>query len=338
LYDYLQVEVTKAALPEYTVFFPNAAATAANGCLGTPCVAWDPKYLNGLANLQTLVASSAAGAEIDAVNNNLKVPYSDQFSLGIRNKVGDWITSATIARILSKDGFVFTLGNRTPTGAFFSNGGPDFGNGVPGFGALIIGNNGIETKTTQVLLSAEKPYTAESHWSATFAYTYTSASANRDTTQHYAFDEPTIQQYPFINSNAAARHRIVGTGSYGAPWGFVIAAKLTLATPIPVDDVACIGLTYPNGASCVPRSATPQNFFGYRSLDLQVTKNFDIAGYATVYVRLDGLNVFDFHNYADTIINWGSNGIANANPITYNYNGNIDGVPRTLKLTVGAKF
>jgi hypothetical protein len=338
LYDYLQVEVTKAALPEYTVYFPNAASTAANGCLGTPCVPWNPKYLAGLPNLQTLVASSAAGAEIDAVNNNLKVPYSDQFSVGIRNKVGDWNTSAAVARILSKDGFVFTLGNRAPNGAFFVNGGSDFGNSVPGFGSLIIGNNGIETKTTQVLLSAEKPYTAESHWSATFAYTYTDSSTNRDITQHYAFDEPSIGAYPFINSNAAARHRIVGTGSYGAPWGFVMAAKLTLATPLPVDDVACFGQTNSNGSSCTPISATPKNFFGYRTLDLQVTKNFDIAGYASVYLRLDGLNVFNWHNYADTLNNWGSNGVPNPNPVVYNYIGNINGVPRTLKLTVGAKF
>jgi outer membrane receptor protein involved in Fe transport len=338
LYDYLQVEVTKSALPEYTVYFPNAAATAANGCLGTPCIAWDPKYLGGLANLQPLVASSAAGAEIDAVNNNLKVPYSDQFSIGIRNKVGDWNTSAAVARILSKDGFVFTLGNRYPNGAFFMNGGQPWGNGVPGFGSLIIGNNGIETKTTQFLLSAEKPYTAESHWSATFAYTYTDSSANRDITQHYAFDEETIRQYPFINSNAAARHRIVGTGSYGAPWGFVIGAKLTLATPTPVDDLACFGLTYPTGSGCTPISATPKNFFGYRTLDLQVTKNFDIANYASVYLRLDGLNVFNYHNYADTLNNWGTNGVANPNPVVYNYAGNINGVPRTLKLTVGAKF
>jgi outer membrane receptor protein involved in Fe transport len=338
LYDYLQVEVTKAALPEYTVYFPNAAATAANGCLGTPCIAWDPKYLGGLANLQPLVASNAAGAEIDAVNNNLKVPYSDQFSIGIRNKVGDWNTSAAVARIISKDGFVFTLGNRYPNGAFFMNGGQPWGNGVPGFGSLIIGNNGIETKTTQVLLSAEKPYTAESHWSATFAYTYTDSSANRDITQHYAFDEETIRQYPFINSNAAARHRIVGTGSYGAPWGFVVGAKLTLATPIPVDDLACFGLTYATGSGCTPISATPKNFFGYRTLDLQVTKNFDIANYASVYLRLDGLNVFNFHNYADTLNTWGTNGVANPNPVVYNYTGNINGVPRTLKLTVGAKF
>jgi len=239
---------------------------------------------------------------------------------------------------LSKDGFVFTLGNRYPNGAFFMNGGQPWGNGVPGFGSLIIGNNGIETKTTQLLLSAEKPFTAESHWGATFAYTYTDSSANRDPTQHYAFDEETIRQYPFIVSNAAARHRIVATGSYGAPWGFVVAAKLTLATPLPVDDVACFGQTYPTGSGCTPISATPQNAFGYRALDLQVTKNFEIANFASVYLRLDGLNVFNFYNYSDTINNWGANGVRNPNPVTYNYAGNINGVPRTLKLSVGAKF
>jgi outer membrane receptor protein involved in Fe transport len=339
LYDYLQVEVTKAALPEYTVFFPNAAGTAGNqGCVGTPCVAFDPKYLNGLSNLQGLVASNTAGAEIDALNNNLKVPYSDQFSIGIRNQIGDWITSATVARIVSKDGFVFTLGNRYPNGAFFVNGGQPWGNGVPGFGSLIIGNNGIETKTTQLLLSAEKPFTRESHWGATFAYTYTDSSDNRDTTQHYAFDEKTINQYPFINSNAAARHRIVSTGSYGAPWGFLVAAKLTLATPIPVNDLACYGVTYATGSNCTPIAATPKNFFGYHTVDLQVTKNFDIANFATVYLRVDGLNVFNFHNYSDTLNNWGTNGVANPNPVVYNYAGNINGVPRSLKLSFGAKF
>jgi outer membrane receptor protein involved in Fe transport len=339
LYDYLQVEVTKSALPEYTVFFPNAAGTAANGgCVGTPCVPFNPNYLNGLRNLQGLVSSNAAGAEIDAVNNNLKVPYSDQFSIGIRNTVGDWNTSAAVARIISKNGFVYTLGNRNPDGSFFTGGGSPFGSNVPGFGSLIIGNNGIETRTTQVLLSAEKPFTLESHWGATFAYTYTDSSTNRDTSQHYAFDEPTIQQYPFINSNAAPRHRIVGTGSYGAPWGFLVAAKLTLATPLPVDDLACFGVVYPNGSNCTPISATPQNFFGYRTVDLQVTKTFDIANFASVYVRVDGLNVFDFHNYSDTLNNWGTAGVPNPNPVPYNYRGNINGVPRTLKVSFGAKF
>jgi outer membrane receptor protein involved in Fe transport len=339
LYDYLQVEQTKSALPFYSVYFPNAGATAANGCFGTPCVAWNPNYLNGLSNLQPLVASSNIGAEVDAINNNLKVPYSDQFSIGIRNTLGEWNTSATIARIISKNGLVFTLGNRYPSGAFFQNGGNQFGgDAVPGFGNLILGNSGIETKATQVLLSAEKPFSNESHWGATFAYTYTSATQNRDITQQYSFDEETIGQYPFINSNAAPRHRIVGTGSYGFPWGFIGAAKLTLATPTPVDDIACFGVLYATGNTCTPISATPKNFFGYRTLDLQITKNFQISTFGLVYVRLDGLNVFNWANYANTINNWGTNGVPNPNPVTFNYTGNINGVPRTLKLMAGAKF
>jgi outer membrane receptor protein involved in Fe transport len=331
LFDYLQVETTKAALPEYTAYFgPN--------CAGQPCVAWNPKYLNGLTTVQSLLASNNAGEEVDALNNHLKAPYSDQFSVGIRNKIGDWNTSATIARILSYDGFAFTLGNRYPSGAFFVNGGQPWGDPVPGFGNFIIGNNGIETRTTELLLSAEKPYTDESPWGVTVAYTYTGAFQNRDITQHYSFDEETVAQYPFIASNAAAKHRLVSTGSIKGPWDTIVAAKLTLASPIPVNDIACYGITYKTGAACTPIAAVPPNFFGYRSVDLQVTKNFDLAYHVSMYVRLDLLNVFDFDNFANTNNNWGQNGVTNPNPVTYDKTGNINGVPRTLKLTIGAKF
>jgi outer membrane receptor protein involved in Fe transport len=333
LFDYLQLEQTKSALPEYTVYFSPPA-----GCHGTPCVPWNPVYLNGLSNLQSLVASTNAGAEVDMLNNNLKAPYSDQFSIGMRNKVGDWNTSVNVSRILSYDGFVFTLGNRYPNGAFFVNGGQPWGDPPPGFGNLIIGNNGIETRNTQVGISAEKPYTEESGWGTSIAYTYTDAFQNRDITQHYSFDEETIKQYPFIQSNAAPKHRLVTAGSVKAPWDFVIGGKLTLASPTPVDDIACYGATYPTGSGCTPTSATPKNFFGYRSLDLQVTKNFEIMHYATAYVRFDLLNVFDWANIVDTTNNWGANGVSNPNPVTYNYTGNITGVPRTLKLSIGAKF
>ena len=341
LYDYLQVEQTKQALPYLQVYFPNPGGTIPpNGCFGTPCVAWNPAYLTGLSNLQALVGASNLGKEVDAINNNLKVPYSDQFSIGMRNTLGDWNTSAAIARIISKDGFVFTLGCRYPNGAFWVNGGQPWGHCVPGFGNFIIGSNGIETKTTQVLLSADKPFTSESHWGATFAYTYTSASQNRDITQHYAFDGESIAQYPFINSNAAPRHRIVSTGTYGLPWDFIVAAKLTLATPTPVDDIAGPGngFTYPNGAPQMGISATPKNFFGFRSLDLQVTKNFQISHFGSAYIRVDGLNVFNYRNFSDTTNNWFVNGVANSNPVTYYRNGNVNGVPRTLKLMIGAKF
>ena len=262
----------------------------------------------------------------------------DQFSVGMRNKVGDWNTSATLARILSKDGFAFTLGNRYPSGAFWMNGGQPWGNGVPGFGALIIGNSGIETKTTELLLEADKPYTEASHWGATIAYTFTDATQNRDINEHYSFDEETIHQYPFIQSNAVARHRLVATGTVAGPWGTLVSAKLTLATPIPVNDIACIGLTYPTGSNCTPIAGKAKETFGYRTLDLQLTKDFALPLNQTIYVRVDVLNVFDYYNYSDTLRNWGGGGVYNSNPIMFNPTGNISGVPRTFRVTAGYKF
>lgn len=340
LYDYLQVERTKSALPELEVYWSDPGIAGSNGgCLGAPCFPWNPNYLTGgLASLQGLVAGSSAGQEVDLLNNNLKTPYSDQFSIGMRNTIGQWNTSATLARVISKNGFVFTLGNRYPDGSFWMNGGQPWGNGIPGFGSMIIGTNGIETKTTQVLLSAEKPYTEESPWGLTFAYTFTDATQNRSITEHYSFDQENISQYPFIRSDSVARNRFVASGSLGLPWGFTVASKLTLATPIPVDGIASYGVIYPNGANNVPISATPKNFFGERALDFQVTKDFSIAGYANIYARLDVLNIFNWYSYSDYIQNYGANGVANAHPVSFNYIGNINGTPRTLKIMVGAKF
>ena len=206
------------------------------------------------------------------INNNLKAPYSDQFSLGIRNKVGDWNTDATVARIVSKDGFVFTLGNRYPNGAFWTERrSQPWGNGVPGFGNLIIGNNGIETRNTQLLLSADKPYTKESGWAATFAYTYTHATQNRDINEHYSFDEETIHQYPFIDFQRGAEaplrrdridRRSVGLHVLGqADPGHADAAQRSRSAASCPD-----GTRYPTGSNChADRGHVERQLFGNRS-------------------------------------------------------------------------
>jgi len=346
LYDYLQLEQTKSSLPQFSVFFRDPVTGLCHRD-STPCFDFNPNFLQGVGNLQALVSSSNAGQEVDAINNNIKAPYSDQFSLGMRNKVGDWNTSAAVSRILSKDGFAFTLGNRYPDGSFFINGGQPWGHGVPGFGALIIGNNGIETKTTQVLLSTEKPYTRDSGWGMTVAYTYTKATQNRDINEHYSFDEATIHDYPFITSNAAAKHRLVMTGSVDGPWGLLFSAKATIATPIPNNQSACYVASntyFPTGSPCTPYAATPGGaslgfggkIYGYRDFDLQATKNFDFGSNLSMYVRFDFLNVFNFKNYTD-ILQTG-NGVLNNSLASYVLNGNITGVPRTMKVTAGFRF
>jgi hypothetical protein len=231
-----------------------------------------------------------------------------------------------------------------------------WGNGVPGFGSLIIGNNGVRTKTTQILLSAEKPYTKESGWAATVAYTYTNTKQNNDNndlTDQYAFDQETINDYPFIRSQVA-KHRLVATGSVDGPWDMLYSMKLTLATPIPDDANVCPGgngapnVPFPSGSLCTPGAFYPtggQHFlaggkiFGYRSIDLQATKNFDLTAGLSAYVRVDALNVFNYKNYTDYSENFGyPTGVIPPHPVSYNTTGNIDGVPRTLKLSVGFRW
>ncbi|WP_447939793.1 TonB-dependent receptor [Pseudoxanthomonas mexicana] len=330
LYDYMGLEQVKSALSGYTVRFSDTT-----GCTLTPgsCVAWNPNYLTGTDALAGLVTSNVRNGEIDLLNNDLETPYSDQFSIGMRNSIGEWNTSATLAYIHSKEGFVFTLGNRYPNGDFFQNGSQPWGHTPPGFGALIIGNNGIETKTTQLLLSAEKPYTKESGWGFTAAYTFSHAKGNRGGDEHYAFDAATIEDYPFIDLKAVPEHRLVMTGIYDLPWNITASAKVTLSSAPPLNEI--VGF-YNYGApnTVVPRPVAldaPQTF-GVKQLDLSLSKDMFVTENVTVQVRADLMNALDNDNLSGYNINWGGNNVYNP-VVTQQLYGSQFTQPRALFLS-----
>ncbi len=334
LYDYLQLEQTKFALATSELRFntPDHPCTPS-----ASCVAWDPVYAQDPATILALFNGMAG--EVNLINNDLKVPYSDQFSLGMRNRLGDWNTTVAATYIESKDGFVFTLGNRYPNGDFWQNRSQPWGNSPPGLaGVLLVGGSGIETDSTQLLLSAEKPFTEESKWGATFSYTYTDAEQNRDILEHYGFDQVSIKEYPFIMSNAVAKHRVVATGNYAAPWGFTFAGKLTWSTPLPRNVISCLPGTavFENGAPCTAIGYAADSGDGYKSLDLQITKDFAVRDVTSFYLRFDILNVTNEDNLVDYIDTTGPNGIVNGG--TLNPVGNITGYPRTVRGSFGVKF
>ncbi len=338
LYDYLQLEQTKFALATADVRFNVADGVAAHACTPTvpaspSCVTWNPQFASDPATLVALFAGRPG--EIDLINNDLKVPYSDQFSLGMRNRLGDWNTSVGVSRVNSKNGFVFTLGNRRGDGSFWANRGQPWDFAPPLLGNLIIGSNGIETRSTQLLLSADKPFSEESKWGTTFSYTFTRARHNRDIVEHYLFDASSIGAFQFITSNAAPKHRVVATGSYSAPWGLMLASKLTVSSPKPRNTTSCSVITQPTGAPCVAASTMLRSGDGYRALDLQVTKNFEVRDVTSFYLRIDMLNVTNEDNlvdYTDITTPLGLEG-SRLNP-----NGNITGFPRTIRASFGVKF
>jgi outer membrane receptor protein involved in Fe transport len=333
LYDYLQLEQTKFALATTELRFN----TTDHPCTpSASCIAWNPQFANDPNALPALLNGMAG--EVNLINNDLKVPYADQLSLGMRNRLGDWNTSASVSRIHSKDGFVFTLANRYPNGDFWQNRSQPWGNSPPGLaGVLLVGDNGIETESTQVLISADKPFTEVAGWGVTFAYTFTDAEQNRDINEHYLFDASSIKEFPFIVSNAAAKHRFVATGSFAGPWGLLFAGKFTWSSPLPRNLVSCLNnnATFPSGAGCTA-VAYDIGGTGYQSIDLQITKNFEIGDLGSFYLRLDGINLTNERNLVDYIDTNGSNGLVNGG--RYNANGNITGLPRTLRASFGVKF
>ncbi|HTU66744.1 MAG TPA: TonB-dependent receptor [Steroidobacteraceae bacterium] len=332
LYDYLQLEQTKFALATTEAFFNTADHPCDTST--TNCFNWDPAFASNPGALPALFAGRAG--EVDLINNDLKVPYSDQFSIGMRNRIGDWNTSASVSRINSYDGFVFTLGHRREDGSFWLNRDVPWDFHPSTTGNMLLGDNGIETKSTQLLLSAEKPFTEESRWGASVSYTFTDAKQNRDINEHYSFAQVSIKEYRFVTSNAAAKHRVVATGSYSAPWGLLLAAKLTYSTSVPRTVDSCLATgAFPNGAPC-------ENFTyivggtGYNALDLQITKNFELGNIGSMYLRVDALNVTNEHNLVDFTDTNSADGLVNGG--RYNQDGNITGVPRTVRMSFGLKF
>lgn len=338
VFGILQHETNKATLYVPTVQFKNAGNP---GCLDTApttpnCVPWDDSYLTQ-AGLQSIAPSSFG--EMHFMNNNLKAPYSDQFSIGMRNKLGDWRTSVTVAHIRSHDGLIATEANYFGDGTWWwYNSGPYAGytglvNTPNGGQALFLFDNAKESRTTQLLISFEKPYTPESHWSANFAYTYSHALERLISNGDYQLDYGHPNYSPYVFSNQLPKHRLVATGSIDGPWGLTLGAKLVLETPKPYTgfdqfvDVQENGLNY----NYLKISQYPKNTLGYKTLDLQLTKDIALPRNFSTQLRVDVLNVTNARNYAQLFDGFPDRPY-------YFTDGDLAGVPRTLKVTLNVKF
>ena len=344
LWDYLALEQSKSTFPSYTLFFD----TAMHPCtVGTGnCYAFDPQFFDR-DYLYSLVADNPnLGSEVNLMNNDLKTPYSDQFSLGMRNTFGlwghDWSTSASVAHIESHDGIVFTLGNRWPDGSFRNPavpgatwGSQPWGFPIPGYGTLIIADNGVETRLNQFLFSAEKTWSAESPWGMTIAYTYSDASENRFNAaavdEHYLFDYPNLDGQPFQTSVGIPKHRLVMTGIADLV-GVNFSGKLTLASPNPKDSVNCHDTT--SFDNCFFDSFIPDGTIGFKQLDLAARKEWAMGDKVSFWVRVDALNVFNWNNWTD-YDTWRGDPV-NANQNFGMRTGNGIVFPtRTYKLSIG---
>ncbi|URJ82863.1 TonB-dependent receptor plug domain-containing protein [Xanthomonas oryzae] len=298
IFDYLALEQLNNSFKSYSYYVTSANNGA---CLGDPCTAWNPAY-NNQEGLNTLTDNSTGGGgrEVYLIDNNLKTPYSDQFSIGMRNMVPlwgqDWFTDATLSRIESHDGFAFVRGNRLPDGAFFQPGtiseAPT--DGPNGYSAIVLGTNGVETGNTQLALQVEKPFDEASGWGLTVAYTYSDAKENRQFGEHYALDRERIQDYGWREAGGIPNNRLVVTGIYELPYEITLSGKLSLASQTARYGQNCLA----GNDQCEIIQFKPDGTLGDKEFSIAANKEWDTGGAVKFNVRADILNVFNWVNYA----------------------------------------
>lgn len=339
IYDVLQLERTKGTYPTSSLYFqgdPNYDCSA-----GADCIAWNQAYLNYNSAQLAALGSAASGTnrEVDLLRNNLKTPYSDQFTIGMRNRIGDWNTEISYSKVHSYDGLVGLWGGRNTDGSF-SAPGSSFGNNnqlLPGYGSLILWDNAVQTKTDSVYLKAEKPYGKDDGWGLAFAYTFTDSKENKPNSfvdsSSYLLDIANTQSIGWLSTAGVSSHKLVGSGSIDLPWDLIFSAKLTLATPQTQSGINC------NGGPCrfdtfTPRGREfilPLDWWGYRQVDIALIKSFDTPRDTRMKLRLDVLNLFDFRNYSAFNGNFASADLGS--PLTV-----LAGPALTIKLTARLEF
>jgi outer membrane receptor protein involved in Fe transport len=337
LFDYLALEQLNNNSRSYNYYFTGGGNTQ---CLGSPCVAWDPSYATqeGLDALASQSGTGGGGREVYLIDNNVKVPYSDQFSVGMRNTLhfwnNDWFTDVSLSRIESHDGFVFLRGNRRADGSYLADGTTS---GSPtdspeGYSTIVLGTNGVETRNNQLAMKIEKPYDKESGWGMSLAYTYSDAEENRQFGEHYALDYASMDDYGWHQAAGIPKNRLVATGIYDLPYDISLSGKLSLASQAPVYGYNCIA----GNSQCFIEQFTPDHKLGYKEFSLALNKDIDTGTDIKMNVRADVINVFNWVNYATYTTDTGT--ASDLNTAYATPNGLLALPMRTFKLSFGLNW
>ena len=305
---------------------------------------WGRSYDRTMANhaLDELQKNAQAGGEIWLIKNEFKMPFADQFSVGLRQGFGEWNTELTLSRVAAKNQFIWFLGNRDANGGFARQSPLDpLWGGPNGFGSLILGDFVGETQTDAVFIKAEKPFTVASGWGFNLAYTFSKATTTHREWNNDIFDftygKPDFRG--FNPSTLVDRHRVVAAGVTDRllPWGMSFSGKAVFASGKPRRVTSCAT----GFDKCIAVEGDAPRFM---QVDLGVSKAFGVFG-DTLTVRADVLNAFNTANYGG-FDDWGGGPVPAGGQANEFGGDNLNngkpnstrGDPRTVRVMLSYRF
>jgi hypothetical protein len=293
LYDWTLAERARLQYATRTFQFSQSGGVRD----GVETIVWNPSYLS-VQGLDSLIARGIAPApEVHLMDNQVKPPVSDQWSLGLRQRFGGIVASATYSGIRTRNILTFIRGNRRADGTCCLV--------VPGYSGLIVADlEGRKAWFDGLYLQAERPFgSGGRRWG--FSFTYTLGFSEQNGGDQFSLDYPTASAYPRYPTGNDERHRVVTTAIAGLPFGVVGSVFVTLGsgTPYTITDES-------RGTTADLRQVRlnegrPDQFgfiipdaWAYRSVDLQIEKAFRFAGRHAVSAIFQGFNIFSFDNFS----------------------------------------
>jgi outer membrane receptor protein involved in Fe transport len=260
-----------------------------DGRAGT--IKWDDSYFTQ-AGLNGLIASGQTNPEIYLLNNNTKVPYSNMFNLGVRQVLGPWLGSISYNGVRGYHGFTWL--SAAPDGLCCAA-------LVPGFGNVIKSDpegkrywyNAFEAKL-------DKPFSKQSRWGATFAWTH--GRAEQTGNDLFSLDFPSAAAYGKHDVPGSERDRITATGIFGLPYDIQFSAIASFGSgqfTNVLDFTQGFSLANREATHPFSQSITPPKKWGFadRNVDLRAQKDFATMGRTSIGIVGAVYNAFNWTSY-----------------------------------------
>lgn len=292
IFDYAQLEMRRQTIHNAQLNFDTTNP-------------WNNAYFTNPQLMVDKAKQLGLKGEIFAINNDVKVPYNDKFSLGIRKKFGKIQTQAIVEHIEAHDLFNWVLGNRQSDGtwgnAWDGTHGDQFqtqpwGDGVPGYGNLLVSRSDRRARSTSLYLTADKPYTKNDGygWSAKLELNDAESTGHND-----------VFMFDYANAPAGGWHYAEGVNPwafYGTfikdlPWDIRFSGIVNLRRGTPFQQIG----NFANGAGgftlrTIDANLLPREKIGFKQIDFRLSKEFNMPNGNTLIVEGQVYNAFDWVN------------------------------------------
>ncbi|UZK70090.1 TonB-dependent receptor [Sphingomonas sp. S1-29] len=310
---------------------------------GLPTVQWNDSYLtrDGLIGLISTRPETGL-PELFAVKNDAQPPVNDQFSLGVRQKVGPFQVSLSGSYQRGRNGYTNLFATRNNNGlGTCCNTAPAVANG---YSNVLIGFDGLDTRYKAMFLTIDKNYTRSSGWGLNIAYTLSKSELNGNGA--FSLDELTPDDYGWRTAGGDERHRLVVSGIVDLPFGFQGSMLNTFGSGQAYNITDVTEGTEPGQRTFFagyPEKNCIAGVFAFCEVNLTLSNKIPIFGGDELELAVDLLNAFNNNNFSgfDEGINRNINPNTGElqdplNPADIGFN--LLTLPRRIQFRVGYRF